>query len=73
MNGRVLSKKQLQVLRGNNTMEMKLDHLGAGVFTISSSAIDPKLYLMPGLQGSKPDQSFQLISLIIRKGIFTSL
>jgi len=34
MNGRVLSKKQLQVLRGNNTMEMKLDHLGAGIYNI---------------------------------------
>jgi len=34
MNGRVLSKKQLQVLHGNNTMEMKLEHLAAGIYNI---------------------------------------
>ncbi|TMI61820.1 MAG: hypothetical protein E6H07_18150 [Bacteroidetes bacterium] len=34
MNGRVLSKKQLQVLRGNNRTELKLDHLAVGIFTI---------------------------------------
>jgi hypothetical protein len=34
MNGRILSKKQLQVLRGNNRTELKLGHLVVGIYTI---------------------------------------
>lgn len=34
INGRVLSNKQLQVIRGNSKTELKLDHLPAGIYNI---------------------------------------
>jgi hypothetical protein len=34
MNGRILSKKQVQVFRGNNKTELRLDHLPAGIYNI---------------------------------------